>query len=145
MCKKNNCNIPASYLILHQNEHILLLKRFNTGYEDGNYSLVAGHVEPKESFSQCIIREAFEEAGLTIQNKDLKVFHIMHRKTPTFERVETFFIATKYSGEIVNLEPHKCSDLSWFKVDQLPMNTIDYIQQAIQLGFKGVNYSEHGW
>lgn len=33
--------IPASYLILKQGNKILLSRRENTGYEDGNYSLVS--------------------------------------------------------------------------------------------------------
>jgi 8-oxo-dGTP diphosphatase len=44
-------NIPASYLFLERDNRILLLRRSNTGYEDGNYSLIAGHVEANESFS----------------------------------------------------------------------------------------------
>jgi 8-oxo-dGTP diphosphatase len=51
-----NETIPASYLILFRDGKILLLKRANTGYEDGNYSVIAGHVEPGENFTQCIIR-----------------------------------------------------------------------------------------
>lgn len=33
--------VTAVHLILTQNGKILLLRRYNTGYEDGNYSVVA--------------------------------------------------------------------------------------------------------
>ena len=90
--KKRHQNIPASYLTLFKDNKILLLKRFNTGYEDGNYSMIAGHVDPNETFTQCIIREAEEEAGILLKPKDLKVVHVMHRNSGTAESNEREFL-----------------------------------------------------
>ncbi len=141
-------NIPASYLTLFQDNKILLLRRTNTGYEDGNYSMIAGHVEAGETFTDCIIREAKEEAGIIITEKDLKVAHVLHRnseKNEKYERVDIFFVAKKWDGEIINKEPHKCDDLSWFDLDNIPINTIPYIKHIIQEIKKWNNYSEFGW
>ena len=60
--------ICAVYLILIKGNQILLLKRVNTGYEDGKYSLVAGHMDGNETIKQAMIREAREEAGIAIEN-----------------------------------------------------------------------------
>jgi 8-oxo-dGTP pyrophosphatase MutT (NUDIX family) len=140
--------IPASYLILIREEKILLLRRFNTGYEDGNYSVIAGHVEKGESFTQCIIREAQEEAGITLTPEDLEVVHVMHRdskQTNVNQRVDVFFTARKWEGEIINMEPEKCDDLSWFDLENLPSNIIPYIRDVIDRVQDSVFYSEDGW
>jgi ADP-ribose pyrophosphatase YjhB (NUDIX family) len=126
----------------------LLLRRLNTGYEDGNYSIVAGHVDLGETFTQCIIREAKEETGIELKPENLKVVHVMHRNSKSNEyneRIDVFFIAEKWNGEIINKEPHKCDDLSWFDLDNIPENTIPYIKQILNKIKNKEFYSEFGW
>ncbi len=148
MAKERNKNIPASYLVLIKDNKILLLRRFNTGYEDGNYSLIAGHVDKGETFTQCVVREAEEEAGVILKPENLKVAHVMHRDSGLAEdneRIDVFFTAENWDGEIKNKEPNKCDDLSWFDFNNLPSNIIPYVKQAIDCIKNKVFYSEHGW
>lgn len=137
--------IPASYLVLRKENKILLLRRFNTGYEDGKYSMPAGHVDEGETFTESLIREVAEEVGISLKLEDVRVVHIMHRKSIENERVDTFFVAEKWEGEIKNMEPHKCNDLSWFPLDNLPENTIPYIRQALDCIRDKKFYSEFGF
>ncbi|OIO50103.1 MAG: hypothetical protein AUJ11_03275 [Parcubacteria group bacterium CG1_02_44_65] len=142
--------IPSSYVILIKNNKILLSRRFNTGFRDGYYGLVAGHGERAESFSKSIIREAKEEANIILKAKNLKAVHVMHRfemqNNPELrERVDIFFVAKKWQGKIKNMEPDKCDDLSWLPINKLPPNTIPYIRQAINNIRKKIFYSEFGY
>lgn len=148
MGKERHQNIPASYLVLIKDNKVLLQRRFNTGYEDGKYSMVAGHVDKGETFTQCIIRETKEEAGIELKPENIKVAHVMHRNSGTEEnneRVDVFFTADRWDGEIENKELNKCDDLSWFDLDNLPDNVIPYIKQAIDCIKSKIFYSEHGW
>lgn len=141
-------NIPAAYLVLLKENKILLLRRFNTGYRDGQYSFIAGHVDPGETFTQCIIREAQEEAGIMLEEKDMEVAHVMHRNSEpneTSERVDIFFTTQHWEGEVANKEPHKCDELAWFEMDNLPKNIIPYIKQVIDEIRSKRHYSEYGW
>jgi 8-oxo-dGTP diphosphatase len=136
--------ILSVYLILVKDGKVLLLRRFNTGYEDGNYGLVAGHADGNERATDAMCREALEEAGLVIKPKDLKFVHFMHRRQND-ERADVFFTADKWEGEPKNMEPDKCDDLSWFPLDNLPSNIIIYIKEVLENFQKGVYYSEFGW
>lgn len=41
--------VTSVHLILIKEGEVLLLRRYHTGYEDGNYSVVAGHIDGNES------------------------------------------------------------------------------------------------
>lgn len=111
----------AVHLLLVKDNKVLLLRRFNTGYEDGNYSVVAGHVDSDEDLKTAMIREAKEEAGIEITPNNINFASVMHRKSDD-ERIDFFFIADSWEGEITNMEPQKCDDLSWFDINNLPSN-----------------------
>ena len=141
-------NIPASYLVLmNEQGQVLLLRRFNTGFKDGMYSLVAGHVDVGETFTQALVRESLEEAGVIVLPEDAQVAHVMHRKSDTdgSERVDVFFVVKKWSGEIINCEPGKCDELAWYGFDELPENMVPYIRAALGYIRNRVSYSEVGW
>lgn len=136
--------IAEVHLVLMRDDRLLMLRRCNTGYEDGNYSLVAGHVDGEESFASAMAREAREEAGMSIRTDDLNLVHTMHRRSDE-ERVSLFFKAARWEGEPENREPHKCDDLSWFAVGRRPANTVPYIDFAVDQVLAGNIYSEFGW
>ena len=136
--------IASSYLILIKDGKVLLSRRFKTGYMDGHYSLPAGHVDEGETIETCLVRETGEEIGVEIKKKDIKLVHVMHRKEVDI-RLDFFYTVRKYEGEVKNMEPEKCDDLSWFKLDQLPENVLPYIKQGVESGVKGVLYSDIGF
>lgn len=132
--------IPTSHLILVNGNKILLQRRFNTGYEDGKYSVCAGHLDGNETF-----REAREEIGIAIKLDDLEIVHVMHRKVPYEERIDFFIRARKWEGEPQILEQNKCDDLQWFELNNLPQNIIPYVKEAICTIKNRKFYSEFGW
>lgn len=139
--------IPACYLLLIKDNKILLSKRKNTGFEDGNYGLVSGHLDGDETVRQAMVREAREEINIDIDVNDLEVVHVMHRggRGRDNERVDFFLTAKKWSGDIINNEPDKCDDVSWFDLDSLPTNTIGYIKEVINYYNDKIFYSENAW
>ncbi len=116
----------AVHLFFYQDDRVLLLRRFNTGWADGKYSVPAGHVEAGESVSAAAIREAGEELGIRLTPDALEVVHVMHRKSDD-ERVDFFLRVNRWSGVVTNREPHKCDDLAWYPLDALPDAIIPYV------------------
>lgn len=142
--------IPSSYLILVRGGDVLLSQRANTGYYDGHFGLISGHVEERETFTEAVIREALEEAGIQLEVPDLSVCHFMQRFEGSNavgfnQRVDVFFRAERWKNQIVNKEPEKCERLEWFALPQLPGNTIPYIRSALESMRDTRVYSEFGY
>ena len=136
--------VSAVHLFLIQNDQVLLLRRCNTGYEDGNYSVVAGHLEGGEEVTAAAIREAREEAGVEIEPGDIEIVGVMHRLSED-ERVDFFVKASVWSGQVMNMEPHRCDDLSMFDMDALPANVVPYVRQALENYRNGRWFGSFGW
>lgn len=128
----------AVHLFLFQDQQVLLSCRANTSYMDGYFSVVAGHLEPGETIIETAIREAREEAGLTLLPENIEVVQVMHRRDGD-ERIDFFVRVHAWEGEIRNAEPEKCDKLAWFPLDALPENTVPYIRQALH------NYQQDTW
>ena len=137
--------IPAVHLFLIKNEQILMLRRFNTGYEDGNYSVPAGHLDGLETATAAMIREAAEEINIQIAPQNLTMVHVMHRITNQGERIDFFFSCSQWKDEIKINEPDRCDELSWHFMQFLPSNTVSYVRSAIKHYKNKQFFSEHGW
>jgi 8-oxo-dGTP pyrophosphatase MutT (NUDIX family) len=142
--------ICASHLVLTVDNCVLLQRRANTGYEDGNYSLPSGHVEAGETVEDAVIRETMEEVGISLDRTRVRLSHVMHRRVPdedgtSQERMDFFLTSDRWDGVPRILEPHKADDLRWFDLEALPANTIPYIREAIARSIASVPYSEFGW
>jgi 8-oxo-dGTP diphosphatase len=137
--------LAAVHLLLRRGDEILLLKRANTGYQDGNYGLIAGHLDGGELATHAVVREAKEEAGITVSPQDVRLVHTDHRLSTGVspERIELCFEASKWQGEVTNTEPEKCDDLSWHNINNLPSNMIPLVRNVLAKIAESDNYSEY--
>lgn len=122
--------VDVHVVLISSSGQWLFSRRANTGYKDGEYSFVAGHLEEGESLKQCAIREAKEEANIDIQEEDLSLLHVM-RRDADHVRISFFFACYKWSGVLENMEPNKCSGLDWYDPSSPPVPLVDYVGRAV--------------
>jgi 8-oxo-dGTP diphosphatase len=137
----------AVYLVLMRDGKILLSRRANTGYMDGQFSLPSGHVENKEGALNAMIREAKEEIGLILSKENLQLAHTMHRNIEPddrqgYEYIDLYFVCREWDGDPKNLEPEKCSELAWFGMNSLPVDIVPEVRDALLKISDDINYSE---
>lgn len=134
--------VDVHVVLTNPSGEILLLRRANTGYKDGQWHLPSGHLESGESVIDAAVREAREEVGVTIAPESLTFAHVMHRAP---ERIGLFFATETWTGTPHNAEPDKCSEIAWYALDALPPDTIDYPAAALAAITGRQPFALHDW
>ena len=108
-------------------DRLLLLRRANTGFLDGYYSLPGGHVEAGEEVARAAVREVREETRIEIL--EIEPVIVM----PYGDGVDFLFEARRWGGDAEIGEPDRCDDLVWVPPDRLPEKTAPYLRKALEL------------
>ena len=139
------CNFRVSVnLVLEDKDSILLMRRYNTGWNDGMYALMGGHVEDSENPIDALIREAKEELGIELFKEDIDYLFTMAVNP---DHIYLYFGCNKYLGNIENKEFDQCDDIRFFNVNKLPENIIGADKKALSyiLSENSVKYDEYGY
>ncbi|MBU4214907.1 MAG: NUDIX domain-containing protein [Actinobacteria bacterium] len=128
--------VAAAYVVLRRADEVLLLLRTGTGYMDGWWATLAGHVDPGESVHDAAVREAFEEAGVRIDPADLVPLTAIHRfepgGPPVEQRLDVFFEVRRWSGEATVREPDKAAAMAWFDLHALPDAVVPHERRVLR-------------
>jgi len=137
--------LPVSaHVFFLRKRHILLARRVRTGYDDGYYGLVGGHLEAGETIYQAAIRECREEIGVAVMPQDLKVIGVAHYQSFEGDGIDFFFRTAHWIGEPA--AGHECDELLWCSVERLPERTSPFARRAItRYVVAGQRFDEVSW
>jgi NAD+ diphosphatase len=104
---------PAVIVLVERGDEMLLARgrRFTTDI----YSTIAGFVEPGETLEEAVVREVWEESGITVNN----IRYFGSQPWPFPNSLMIGFTATYASGEIKS-DNEENLDVGWFTVNRLP-------------------------
>jgi len=135
---KDYIGVGGGVLIFNRKKEILLMKRAGTVRNNaGWWSKPGGKVEYGETVLSMVKREIKEEANI-----DIDVWgylphtdHIMKKEKQHWIAIN--FIANYKKGELKNMEPHKCDEVRWFSLNDLPKRIEQTTKEAIKNYLKG--------
>ena len=119
----------AVFVLLEKDEKYFFLRRANTGWADGHLTLPSGHVDKGSFVREAAVTEAKEEACVTIEPDDLRLFHVDYIKD---EYINFYFKAEKWEGEAALGEPHLASEVLWIDKNTLPEDMIPQLHNAFK-------------
>lgn len=104
-------------VMIFKDGKVLVSKRKGS-HGSGEYAFPGGHLEYKETFEECAIRETKEECGIEIKNVRFLYLTNLTKYLPK-HYVQIGMIADWESGEAVVLEQDKTEEWEWFDIDEL--------------------------
>jgi len=104
----------AVYVIFEKDGKTLFLRRYNTGWSDGLYTLPAGHIDPGEKPLESAVREIKEEICLDVSDNQLELVHVMFEKDAY---IDFYFLAHGWVGSPRIGEEEKCDKMDWLNLD----------------------------
>ncbi len=135
--------LSAIYLIIkNEKGEILFQRRQGTKLWPLYLGLPAGHVDISEDVYETVTREAREELGIEISERDLGDTFVVNRRNKSIDPYfDVYFVVDNYRGEIEIKEPNKCQELVWARMDKLPEDVIPFERTAIENYRRGINFS----
>lgn len=107
------------------------------------YAPIAGKIEERESPTEAMIREAAEEAGITIKTEDLTLACTLHwADRRGKDVVEFYFTCSAYAGEPRVMEPGSALSIGFYPLDQLPDKLVGSIPRILKAINEGRTYLE---
>ncbi|KUJ43316.1 hypothetical protein ACZ90_67415 [Streptomyces albus subsp. albus] len=140
-------NGVGAHLYLERAGKVLLgLRHPDSAYAGSTHHFLAGHCE-QESALSCVIREAQEEAGLTIDPADVDLAHVVHvvDRPGGQPLMQVVFRARRWQGEPEVREPDRCVSWGWWPLDALPDPIVPYTRAAIEGIRVGRTFTALGW
>lgn len=111
---------------------VLLVRLIDTG----NWATIGGAVEPDESPRDCAIREAQEEAGVSIAVAGiLGVLGGPDYRVTYPNGDETAYVVTVFDATVIGGTPRpdgdETSEVAWFSLGELPIGQMGRLNRAV--------------
>ncbi|WP_283679657.1 NUDIX domain-containing protein [Lentilactobacillus sp. Marseille-Q4993] len=98
------------------------------------HTFPGGHVEKGESLSDAIIREVYEETGITVSNLEMCGTVEWNSDDPAYRRIGFLYRTSSFSGEITEHPIDKEGKVFWMKLADLNReNTADSFMEMLEI------------
>jgi len=135
--------LPSTAVLPRDDAGRLLLVRL---IDTGNWAVIGGAVEPDEGPRDGAVREAEEEAGITVElGKLLGVFGGPEYRVTYPNGDKTAYVVTAFEATLVEGTPRpdgdETFDVGWFRPEELPFDQMGGLNRALirDLGWTGTS------
>lgn len=124
MEEKYKTNVSLCTLVFNENGEVLLMRRYNTGYEDSKYEFPSGHIEKGETMVEGAMREVIQETSIIINEEDMEYFGCVDNNV-SGKHINFLYRCLKpcKKEDAKIQEPDECDDLKWFGLEDLLKGT----------------------
>lgn len=121
-------------VIIKKDGKVLFGKRKGS-HGAGDWCCPGGHLDFKESFEDCAIRETAEETGIKIKNIKFGAVTNDFFQNEDKHYITISIVADYDSGDVEIKEPDKCEEWGWFEWNSLPEPLFISTQNLLKQGY----------
>lgn len=118
----------TGFLFSKDSTRVVLIKKINPQWQRGLFNGVGGKIEANESSVNAMIREFFEETGVSTRPEDWTNFAKVYR--PKCYDVDMYFAHSNLAFKVKTIE---AEEVHLINVSELPKNIIPNLQWLIPL------------
>jgi 8-oxo-dGTP pyrophosphatase MutT (NUDIX family)/predicted kinase len=140
--------LPSTAVLPRDDAGRILLVRL---IDSGNWATIGGAVEPDETPRDGAIREAEEEAGVTVElGEILGVLGGPEYAVTYLNGDESAYVVTVFDATVISGNPRpdedETSEVGWFRPEELPIDEMGGLTKALfrDLGFIGAELKHVG-
>ena len=120
------------------NNKVLLINKLKPKWQKGKLNGVGGKIKKDENPVDAMIREFYEEAGVTTKTKDwIQICNIFSTESLW---VVYFFVTEKNVYEAKSVEQEQ---VGWIDIDNLPDNTISNLRWLLPMARYLIDHKEN--
>lgn len=135
--------VGVGAVILNSEGRVFLARRGReVRNESGRWEFPGGGVEFGETLEHALMREVREEYGLEIEVQEL--IDVVNHLIPAEKQhwVSPTFLCRVKSGAPSIREPHKCDEIGWFTLDNIPEEQLSLASKKSLESLRKKNRSE---
>lgn len=149
----DSMTLLAAAVVVHDPaaRRVVMLRRGpRAKFGRGLWDVPVGKCDAGEPVTRAAVRELREETGLVVDPADLRLAHVVHGARGA-EAPNGFltlvFVVERWSGEPVNREPEKHSEVRWVELDALPGELVLSADETLAACLNGepAAVTLHGW
>lgn len=128
--KPHDSGVAVAIFVIQDKKILFMKRKGSTG--DGTWAVPGGGVEYMEHPIDSAKRELNEETGIFAKDMSFVSYSNDTHQDANLHYVTLLFICTKFSGVPTIMEPEKCSNLAWFRLDSLPVPLFPVLTEKLK-------------
>lgn len=138
---------PSVYVALLRDNKVLLIRRRNSGYMDGWFTLPSGYVDDGDRLAVAAAKSLKTEVGVSVPERDLSMMHVMRCYEPGSDKIDFYFECLLWSGFVGIQDTDKFDEMIWADFKKFPHNIMPnvygFLRHCYSKRFR--YFSEIGW
>lgn len=127
--------VGTGIILINENKEIFIANRV----DNGEWSIPGGSLEVGESLEDCIVRELYEETGIVVNKRNLRLNSVKSIQEPVLKNGRQIYVVSisyytnKFDIKGFKLNEREFSEYKWESIsDLIRMNLTVYSRVAIE-------------